>query len=150
MIRTARRYSAGAGPAERLWEDGLMGEGVTAPPAVVADAPPADILFRRNVQLFRAIRELWSARELVGTLTERNLRSRYKQTFLGFAWALITPVTLMVVFTVFLQRVARIETGDIPYPIFSYVGLLPWSFFSNAVTSSSLVILNNNALLNKV
>jgi ABC-2 type transport system permease protein/lipopolysaccharide transport system permease protein len=120
------------------------------PPAVAADGPPPEILYRRKLHLLRSVKELWAARELIGTLTERNLRSRYKQTFLGFAWALITPVTLMIVFTVFLRRVARIDTGSTPYPIFSYVGLLPWSFFSNAVSASSLVILSNNSLLNKV
>src|SRR4029077_6190245 len=98
---------------------------------------------RRRLHLVSSTKELWAARELIGTLTERNLRSRYKQTFLGFAWSLITPLTLMVVFTVFLKRVANIETGGIPYPIFTYIGLLPWSFFSNAVTASSTVILMN-------
>ena len=120
------------------------------PPVAVADEPPPEILFKRKIDLRKSIRELWASRELVGTLTERNLRSRYKQTFLGFAWSLITPVTLMVVFTVFLRRVAKIDTGGIPYPIFSYVGLLPWSFFSGAVSSSSGVILSNNSLLNKI
>ncbi|MEY2404305.1 MAG: type transport system permease protein, partial [Acidimicrobiaceae bacterium] len=68
----------------------------------------------------------------------------------GFAWSLITPVTLMVVFTVFLRRVAKIDTGGIPYPIFSYVGLLPWSLFSSAVSASSVVIVSNSTLLNKI
>ena len=121
-----------------------------SPQNAVAEAPPAEILYRRKLRLMAAMKELWAARELVQTLTERNLRSRYKQTFLGFAWSLITPVTLMVVFTVFLRRVAKIDTGGIPYPIFSYVGLLPWSFFSGAVNASSTVILTNNSLLNKI
>jgi len=120
------------------------------PTVAVADAPPPEIVFKRRIEFLRSIRELWASKELVGTLTARNLRSRYKQTFLGFAWSLITPVTLMVVFTVFLRRVAKIDTGGIPYPIFSYVGLLPWSFFSGAVSSSSGVILSNNSLLNKI
>ncbi|MEY2423141.1 MAG: lipopolysaccharide transport system permease protein [Acidimicrobiaceae bacterium] len=127
-----------------------MVEGSASSPAGVADQPPPEIVFRRRLHLVTAMKELWAARELVGTLTERNLRSRYKQTFLGFAWSLITPVTLMVVFTVFLRRVAHIETGGIPYPIFAYVGLLPWSFFSGAVSASSQVIVQNNALLNKI
>jgi len=127
-----------------------MSEGGAPPPPVVADEPPPEILYRRKIGLFSSVKELWAARELVGTLTERTLRSRYKQTFLGFAWALITPVVLMLVFTVFLRRVARIDTGGVPYPIFAYVGLLPWSLFSNAVAASALVILTNNSLLNKV
>jgi ABC-2 type transport system permease protein/lipopolysaccharide transport system permease protein len=127
-----------------------MLEGAVPLPADVADEPPPEILFRRKLHPIGLLRELWAARELVGTLTERNLRSRYKQTFLGFAWSLITPVALMVVFTIFLRRLAKIDTSGVPYPIFSYVGLLPWSFFSGAVTASSTVILTNNSLLNKI
>jgi len=127
-----------------------MLEGAAPWPVTAADEPSPDTLFRRKLHLVTWMRELWAARELVGTLTERNLRSRYKQTFLGFAWSLITPVTLMVVFTVFLRRVATIDTGGVPYPIFAYVGLLPWSFFSSAVTASATVIVMNNTLLNKI
>jgi ABC-2 type transport system permease protein/lipopolysaccharide transport system permease protein len=129
---------------------GEMVEGAAPLPPDVADEPPPEILFRRKLHLVSLLKELWAARELIGTLTERSLRSRYKQTFLGFAWSLITPVTLMVVFTVFLRRVAKIDTAGIPYPIFTYVGLLPWSFFSNAVSASATVILTNATLLNKI
>src|SRR3954469_16512280 len=149
-LNSPLRLEAASGPLTPLWEDGPMLEGPAATAAVVADEPPLELIYRRKVRFFTAMKELWAARELVGTLTERSLASRYKQTFLGFAWSLITPVTLMVVFTVFLRRVARIDTGATPYPIFSYVGLLPWTFFSNAVSASSLVILSNNSLLNKV
>ncbi len=138
------------GASRTLWDDESVSEVHATTVSAVADGPPSDILYHHRVRFFAGMRELWGARELVGTLTERSLRSRYKQTFLGFAWSLITPVTLMVVFTVFLRRVAKIDTGGIPYPIFSYVGLLPWSFFSSAVSSSSTVILANNSLLNKI
>lgn len=122
---------------------------VTTAPAV-ADGPPPEILYRHNLSFVSSMKELWKSRELIATLTERTLRGRYKQTFLGFAWSLITPLTLMVVFTVFLRRVAKIDTGGIPYPVFSYVGLLPWSFFSSAVTSSGQAIISNSTLLNKI
>ena len=75
------------------------------------DGPPADLLFRRAVRPVTMLRELWSRRELVVVLAERELRARYKQTALGFAWALITPLILMVVFTVFFKRVADVETA---------------------------------------
>jgi ABC-type polysaccharide/polyol phosphate export permease len=127
-----------------------MLDGAAPPPPTVAEEPPSEILYRRRLHLLRSIKELWAARELVATLTERDLRSRYKQTFLGFAWSLITPVTLMVVFTVFLRRLAKIDTSGIPYPIFAYVGLLPWSYFSSAVSASSSVIPSNSSLLNKI
>ena len=127
-----------------------MPEGAATTASALADGPPARALYRHPISVRSGMKELWASRELVATLTERSIRSRYKQTFLGFAWAVITPVTLMVVFTVFLNRVAKIDTGGIPYPIFTYVGLLPWTFFSGAVSSSGTVILSNNSLLNKI
>lgn len=94
--------------------------------------------------------ELWRARELAWTLAERDLRARYKQTFLGFSWAVITPVLLMVVFNVFFKRVARIDTDPVPYALFSYVGLLPWTFFSSSVSGAGMSLTANMSLLNKV
>jgi ABC-2 type transport system permease protein/lipopolysaccharide transport system permease protein len=94
--------------------------------------------------------ELWRSRELVVVLTERELRARYKQTRVGFAWALITPFLLMVVFTVFFKRVADVQTDGVPYPLFSYIGLLPWTFFSGAFSKGSVSIVQNLTLLNKV
>lgn len=112
--------------------------------------PPADLLFRRRIRPAAVLRELWQARELARTLAERELRARYKQTFLGFAWAVITPVMLMIVFTAFFNRVADIDTGGAPYVLFSYLGLLPWTFFSSSVASASQSLVSNMSLLNKV
>jgi ABC-2 type transport system permease protein/lipopolysaccharide transport system permease protein len=84
-------------------------------------------------------------------LTERGLRSRYKQTYLGLLWAIVTPVLLMVVFTVFLKRAAKFEApAGVPYVLYSYVGILAWTFFAGSVASSSTVILMNVPLINKV
>src|SRR4051812_23360543 len=127
-----------------------MPQGAVPAASAVADGPPLNTLYRHPISVRKGVRELWAHRELVSTLTERSIRSRYKQTFLGFAWAIITPVMLMVVFTVFLTRVAKIDTGGIPYPIFTYVGLLPWTFFAGAVSSAGTAILSNNSLLNKI
>jgi ABC-type polysaccharide/polyol phosphate export permease len=98
----------------------------------------------------RALSELWHARELVATLAERDLRARYKQAYLGFAWAVILPLMYMVVFTVFFQRVAKVETGHVPYELFSYVALVPWTFFSGAVSGGGTSLLSNLSILNKV
>jgi ABC-2 type transport system permease protein/lipopolysaccharide transport system permease protein len=114
------------------------------------DGPPPEIRFRRQLSLRHAVEELWPARRLVWTLGERELRARYKQAGLGFAWAVITPLALMLVFSVFFNRVADIDTGDVPYALFTYVGLLPWSFFSGAVNLGGLSLVLNNALVNKV
>ena len=82
------------------------------------------------------LRELWAYRELFYFLTWRDIKVRYKQTFLGVAWAVLQPVVSMVVFTVFFGRLAHMPSDGIPYPIFAYAGLLPWTFFSNAVSSA--------------
>ena len=114
-------------------------------------AEPSDELrFRRKLNPLESMRELWHARELLWTLAERDLRVRYKQAFLGAAWALITPVAMMLVFTFVLQRVAKIDTGGVPYPLFAYIGLLPWGFFSSSVSSGGTSILSNGSLMNKV
>lgn len=114
------------------------------------DAPPADLLFKRRVSLLGSLRDLWRARGIVRSLAERQLRSRYKQAVLGFAWAIITPLILMVAFTLVFDRVADIETGEAPYALFTYLGLLPWSFFSSSLTSGSISLVSNIALINKI
>src|SRR5437870_2302644 len=70
--------------------------------------------------------ELWRYRELLWELTERDIRVRYKQTVLGFTWAIIQPVMLMVVFSIFFGQLAKMPSDGLPYPIFVYAGLLPW------------------------
>lgn len=112
--------------------------------------PPDDLLYRRRVQPIAMVRELLEHRSLVWTLSERELRARYKQTRMGFAWALVTPFLLMVVFTVFFRRAVRVDTGDIPYPLFAYIGLLPWTFFSTSMSKGAVSITSNMPLLNKV
>jgi ABC-type polysaccharide/polyol phosphate export permease len=118
--------------------------------AEVPASPSPDLRFKRPVRPIAAVRELWNARELVRALVERQLRARYKQALLGFAWALIPPVTMMLVMTFFVQRAVTIETQGVPYPIFSFVALLAWNFFANSVSGGSGSLLGNIALLNKV
>ena len=115
-----------------------------------ATAPPPELRFRRRVRLGAALRELWRARELVFSLAERDLRARYKQAVLGFSWAVVTPLLLMVAFSLVFPRVAEIDTGGVPYPLFSYLGLVPWAFFSTSVSQGGTNIINNAGLLNKV
>jgi lipopolysaccharide transport system permease protein len=94
--------------------------------------------------------ELWHFRDLLYFLTWREISVRYKQTALGIAWAVIQPLATMLVFTVFLGRLAKMPSDGIPYPIFSYLGLLPWMYFANAVTRSSASLVGNSNLLSKV
>jgi ABC-type polysaccharide/polyol phosphate export permease len=121
-----------------------------APAAGGPDEPDASLRFHRRIRLIGSIREVWGARALVRTLAERDMRARYKQAALGFGWAMLTPLLLMVVFTVFFQRAATVDTGDAPYALYAYLGLLPWTFFSSSVSDGALSMVTNNALLNKV
>jgi ABC-type polysaccharide/polyol phosphate export permease len=123
------------------------------PTSVSADAaigPPAELRFQRRIRLLASLHEVWRRRELIRSLTERELRARYKQAILGFAWAVITPLLLMLVFTLVFPRVAKVSTNGAPYPLFAYLGLLPWAFFSTSVSSGGQSIINNITLLNKV
>lgn len=94
--------------------------------------------------------ELWRYRELALVLTERDIRVRYKQTLLGFAWAIIQPVMLMVVFSVFFGALAKMPSDGLPYPIFVYAGLLPWTFFANSIGNSGNSLIGSANLLSKV
>ena len=75
-------------------------------------------------------RELWAYRELLWVLTMRDIKVRYKQTVLGAGWAIIRPVMTMVIFSVVFGQLAKMPSDGLPYPIFVYAGLLPWTFFS--------------------
>jgi lipopolysaccharide transport system permease protein len=96
------------------------------------------------------LKELWAYRELLWVLTARDIKVRYKQTVLGFAWAIIQPVMMMVVFSIFFGRLAGMPSDGYPYPIFVYAGLLPWTYFANAVNSSGNSLMNSTQLVSKV
>lgn len=119
-------------------------------PTIGLDEPPAGLRYRRRLSPGAAMAELWQARGLIRTLVERDLRVRYKRTFLGIGWALVSPVMFMVVFTFFFEKAAHIATGGVPYALFSYVALVPWNFFAQGVSSGSGSLLSNMALMNKV
>lgn len=96
------------------------------------------------------VRELWRYRELVYFLVWRDVKVRYKQTILGAAWAVLQPAMMMVVFTVFLSWMAGVPGGDYPYPLFAYLGFLPWSFFASAITSASNSVVGQERLITKI
>lgn len=95
-------------------------------------------------------RELWAYRELAWVLTVRDIKVRYKQTVLGAAWALIQPVTSMLIFSVLLGKFAGIPSDGHPYPLFVYAGLLPWMLFANAITSIGNSVVGSAQLVSKV
>ena len=98
-----------------------------------------------------SVRELWRYRELFYFMVWRDIKVRYKQSVLGALWAVIQPFCTMVVFTLFFHKVAKVQApDDMPYPIFSYSALLPWMYFSGAVTQAGLSLVSNRHLLTKV
>jgi len=96
------------------------------------------------------LKNIWVYRELLYFLTWRDVKIRYKQTALGVLWAVLQPLMLMLVFSIFFGRVAGIESDGLPYPLFAYGGLLPWTFFSNAVTNSGNSLVGSAHLITKV
>jgi lipopolysaccharide transport system permease protein len=96
------------------------------------------------------LRELWDYRELLYFLTWRDVKVRYKQTALGAAWAIIQPLFMMLVFSLFFGRLAKIPSDGIPYPIFTFCALLPWQLFAHALTESSNSLVANERLITKV
>ena len=96
------------------------------------------------------LRDLWVYRELLYFLTWRDIKVRYKQTILGATWAIIQPLFTMLLFTLFFGKLGHIPSDGVPYPIFAYAGLLPWTFFSNAVTNSGNSLVGSANLITKV
>jgi lipopolysaccharide transport system permease protein len=96
------------------------------------------------------LRELWEYRELLYFLIWRDVKVRYKQTVLGAAWAVIQPFFTMVVFSVFFGRLAKVPSDGIPYPIFSYAALVPWTFFAHGLNQASNSLVGHASLIKKV
>jgi lipopolysaccharide transport system permease protein len=96
------------------------------------------------------LKEIWDYRELLYFLTKRDIKVRYKQTILGGLWAIIQPVFTMIVFTIFFGRLAKVPSEGIPYPIFVYAGLLPWTYFANAVSASGNSLVGSANLITKI
>jgi lipopolysaccharide transport system permease protein len=96
------------------------------------------------------LRDLWEYRELLYFLTWRDLKVRYKQTLLGIVWVVLQPLMMTLIFTVFLGLLVRVPSDGVPYPLFVYAGLLPWTFFSSAVTSGGSSLVSNAHLVTKV
>jgi len=96
------------------------------------------------------LQELWEYRELAYLLAWRDVAIRYKQTVFGAAWALLQPFLMMVAFSLFFGQLAKIPSDGVPYPIFSYTALLPWTYFSTALGRSSNCLISSAALITKV
>ncbi len=96
------------------------------------------------------LRELWNYKELVYYFTWRDIKVRYKQTVLGALWAIIQPLFTMLIFALFFGRLAKVPSDGIPYPLFSYTALVPWSFFSTGLTQGSNSLVQSSNMLKKI
>jgi len=96
------------------------------------------------------LREIWKYRELLYFLTWRDVKVRYKQTMLGAAWAILQPLLTMIVFTLLFGKLAKLPSDNVPYPLFAFAGLLPWTFFANALSSAGNSVVGNPQLVTKV
>src|SRR5213593_3238681 len=96
------------------------------------------------------LKELWEYRELLYFLTWRDIKVRYKQTVLGAAWAIIQPFFMMVVFALFFGRLAHVPSDGVPYVVFAYAGLVPWTFFANSLNQSANSVVGSGAVIKKV
>jgi lipopolysaccharide transport system permease protein len=95
-------------------------------------------------------KELWEYRDLLYFMVRRDISVLYKQTILGFAWAIIRPLFSMVIFSVVFGRWAKVPSDGIPYPIFSYAALVPWTYFSGAMTGATQSLISNSSMFTKV
>ena len=111
-----------------------------------------EIIYLRPTRGWSALnlRDLWRYRELIYFLIWRDIKVRYKQTALGAGWAIIQPFFTMVVFTIFFGRLAGVPSEGVPYPIFSYTGLLPWGLFTKALSDAGRAMVSNRAMITKV
>jgi homopolymeric O-antigen transport system permease protein len=125
---------------ERLRFDGM-------PPSAER---PTVIIESRNRLFSLDLAALWEYRELVYFMVWRDVKTRYKQSLLGVGWAVLQPVLTMLVFWVIFSQFARVPSDGVPYPLFAFIGLLPWTYFSQAVARSSGGLVGNANLIGKV
>lgn len=125
-----------------------------APAAPPASTAPEVVLEPPKSWQVINFRELWHFRDLLYFLTWRDVKIRYKQTFLGAAWAVLQPALMMIVFTIFFRNMVGVRAGDLPghlsYPLFVYAGLLPWTFFSTAISNAGNSVVGSEKLITKV
>src|ERR1700680_2525084 len=104
----------------------------------------------RSSWLALDLAELWAYRELLYFFVWRDIKVRYKQTVIGAAWAILQPVLTMIVFSLFFGKLAKIPSGGLPYPIFYYCALLPWTYFSTAMQGATNIVVDNQRVITKI
>src|SRR6516165_5111537 len=117
--------------------------GVSEPPLITRIEPPRNFLELR-------LRDVWSYRELLFFLVWRNIKVRYKQTAIGVIWVIIQPLLSMGVFTIFFGRLAKLPSDGLPYPVFYFAALVPWTYFATALQNTTNVVVENQGVITKV
>ncbi|MCA1592674.1 MAG: ABC transporter permease [Acidobacteria bacterium] len=125
-------------------------EAITPQTNTNLSAKPLVVIEPRAAQFDINLRDLWSYHELFYFLTWRDVKVRYKQTLLGVLWAILQPLMMMLIFALFFGKLVGVPSDGIPYPLFAFAGLLPWTFFSTAVNTSGNSLVNNANLITKV
>jgi lipopolysaccharide transport system permease protein len=123
-----------------------MAQAVAAKPL----QPPVWIIRPRRAWWDLGLRELWAYRELLYFLVWRDIKVRYKQTAVGAAWAVLQPLATMALFTLFFGRLARLPSEGIPYPVFFYAGLLPWTYFASSLAAATNSTVEHQRVITKV
>lgn len=100
--------------------------------------------------MFETFKNVWRQRDLIMSFAMRDIKARYKQTALGAAWAVLQPLSMMLVFTVVFSLFAKIPSDGIPYPVFAYSSLLFWIFFANTLTGGTVAMVANSPLIRKI
>jgi lipopolysaccharide transport system permease protein len=117
--------------------------------AVISDRPMFRIEPTKGWTSLK-LKDLWEYRDLLGIFVWRDLKVRYRQTVVGALWAIIQPFLTMVIFSVFFGGLAKIPSENIPYPIFSFAALVPWTFFSNSINQASNSLVNSAEMIKKI
>jgi lipopolysaccharide transport system permease protein len=130
-------------------EGGLAAEAAVGPPRADG-ALPRTLIKSEDSGVQLNLGDLWAYRELLYFLTWRDVKVRYKQTLMGVVWVVLQPLATMIIFTFVFNRIARLDSGPMPYPLFAYSGLLLWTFFSGAVSAGTNSLISNTSLITKV
>jgi lipopolysaccharide transport system permease protein len=136
--------------------DGELMASVTAPPPVAAPlalpaGAPAVVRIEPPRGLFELrLRELWEYRELLYFFVWRDVKVRYKQTVIGVAWVILQPLMTMGVFTIFFGRLAKLPSQGLPYPVFYFAALVPWTYFATALSGCTAIVVSNQHVITKV
>ncbi len=126
-----------------------MTEAVRAPSGPYADPPPMTVIEAGSTADDRGFRALWTHRDLFYMLAVRDVKLRYQHTAVGAAWALIQPLLIMLVLTIFATAVG-VHVGDIPYPLYVIGGLVPWTYFTHAFTSTTNSLVSHSGIIQKI